>query len=69
MLQRKVDALAGCGLKRGMDKGIIYYTDNSLGTKYRHIFLLVQSYIKESGLPNVSCSLRPLDFGNNIVLR
>lgn len=46
-------------------KGIIYYTDNSLKEP---IFSLAQKYIKDSGLPIVSCSLKPIDFGKNIVL-
>lgn len=50
-----------------MDKtlGIIYYTDNRLKGS---IFSLVQKYIAASGLPIVSCSLRPINFGKNIVL-
>lgn len=48
-----------------MDKGIIYYTDNRLGDP---IFSLAQKFISDSGLPIVSCSLRPIDFGKNIVL-
>jgi len=49
--------------------GIIYYTDNRLGSKYNHIFLLAQKFITESGLPIVSCSLKPIEFGKNIVLK
>jgi len=48
-----------------MDKGIIYYTDNRLK---KSLFLLAQKYIAESGLPVVSCSLKPIDFGYNIPL-
>jgi len=49
-----------------MDKGIIYYTDNRIeGSK---IFEESQKTILASGLPIVSCSLKPLEFGNNIVL-
>ena len=32
------------------------------------IFSICQKYIKESGLPIVSVSLKPLDFGKNFVL-
>lgn len=46
-------------------KGIICYTDNKLAEP---IFSLVQKYISASGLPIVSVSLRPIDFGDNIVL-
>jgi hypothetical protein len=48
-----------------MTKGIIYYTDNSLKEP---IFSFVQQTIKNSNLPIVSTSLKPLNFGNNIVL-
>lgn len=48
-----------------MDKGIIYYTDNRLREP---MWSLAQKYISESGLPIVSCSLKPIDFGKNIVL-
>lgn len=46
-------------------KSIIYYTDNRLD---REITLLVQKQILKSYLPIVSCSLKPMDFGKNIVL-
>jgi hypothetical protein len=48
-----------------MDKSIIYYTDNKLREP---IISLAQKYITASGLPIVSCSLRPINFGKNIVL-
>lgn len=48
-----------------MDKAIIYYTDNRLREP---IFSLVQKYIAASGLPITSCSLKPINFGKNIVL-
>ena len=49
-----------------MTKGIIYYTDNKIeGTK---IFNESQKTILASELPIVSCSLKPMDFGQNIVL-
>lgn len=46
-------------------KGIIYYTDNHLR---QPLFGLAQEYIAASGLPIVSCSLKPINFGTNIVL-
>lgn len=45
--------------------GIVYYTNNNLDPK---IMKRVQDQIKKSGLPIVSVSLKPLDFGDNIVL-
>ena len=48
-----------------MTKGIIYYTDNRLDEE---ITQRVQGQILKSGLPIVSCSLKPLGFGKNIVL-
>lgn len=56
-----------------MTKGIVYYTDNRLdGIRLREfnteIFPLVQSLILKSGLPIVSVSLKPINFGKNIVL-
>ena len=50
-----------------MKKAILYYTDNS--PKVAPIIIsLCQKYIKDSGLPIVSVSLKPIDFGHNIVL-
>ena len=48
------------------NKSIIYYTDN----RYLDspIFPVVQDCILESGLPIVSVSLKPIQFGKNIVL-
>lgn len=46
------------------DLGIIYYTDNRIGPPIQTV---VQDYIKRSGLSIVSCSLKPLDFGCNVV--
>lgn len=47
-------------------KGIIYYTDNRVGEP---ILPICQHYIEASGLPIVSCSLKPITFGEqNIVL-
>jgi hypothetical protein len=48
-----------------LTKGIIYYTDNKIDEK---IFLACQKQLKKSQLPIVSCSLKPIDFGKNIVL-
>lgn len=48
-----------------MTKGIVYYTDNRIGEP---IFSLVQKYILESDLPIISCSLKPIEFGKNIVV-
>ncbi len=48
-----------------MTKGIIYYTDNRLREP---IFSIVQKQILKSGLPIVSVSLKPINFGQNIVL-
>lgn len=48
-----------------MKKGIIYYTDNRLADP---IFSTVQNQILKSGLPIVSVSLKPINFGRNIVL-
>jgi len=46
-------------------KGIIYYTDNRLPEP---IFSTVQKQILKSGLPVVSVSLKPINFGKNIAL-
>lgn len=46
-------------------KGIIYYTDNRLAEP---LFSIVQKQILKAKLPIVSVSLRPLNFGKNIVL-
>lgn len=48
-----------------MGAGIVYYTDNRLDAK---IMNRCQEQIKKSGLPIVSVSLKPIDFGDNIVL-
>lgn len=48
-----------------LDKGVIYYTDNRINGP---IFTYSQKTILDSGLPIVSCSLKPIDFGKNIVL-
>lgn len=50
-------------------KGIIYYTDNRV---VEPIFSAVQKILtkisKEKNIPISSCSLKPIDFGNNVVL-
>jgi len=48
-----------------MVKGIIYYTDNRIEDP---INSMVQKYILESELPIVSTSLKPINFGRNIVV-
>lgn len=48
-----------------MSKGIVYYTDNRLKNP---IFSVIQNYISKAGLPVVSVSLQPIDFGKNFVL-
>jgi glycosyltransferase involved in cell wall biosynthesis len=50
----------------GPTKGIIYYTDNQIPFKFGHI---VRREISKTGLPIVSASLKPMDFGKNIVVR
>lgn len=49
-----------------MDKGIIYYTDNRLDGS--RILQESRRTILAANLPIVSCSLKPIDFGDNIVL-
>jgi hypothetical protein len=46
-------------------KGIIYY---SPADSKRKLFRVVRDQIERSGLPITSCTLRPLNFGNNIVI-
>ena len=48
-----------------MTKGIIYYTHNILEES---MFSIVQKQILKAGLPIVSVSLKPINFGQNIVL-
>lgn len=48
-----------------MSGGIIYYTDNRLDEP---IFSICQRHILEAGLSIVSVSLKPINFGQNIVL-
>lgn len=55
--------------KRGIktvSKGIIYYTDNQLNLK---IAKRVQRQLESIGLPIVSASLKPMDFGRNIWMK
>ncbi|MEK7112155.1 MAG: hypothetical protein AAB875_02405 [Patescibacteria group bacterium] len=48
------------------NKGIIYYTDNKVNNPIKDN---VRYFINKSGLPVVSCSLKPIPFGDkNIVL-
>jgi len=46
-------------------KEIIYYTHNQLEEP---IFSIVQKQLLEAKLPIISCSLKPINFGQNIVL-
>ena len=46
-------------------KGIIFYTDSRIGEPTKS---MVQNCILESGLPIVSVSLKPLEFGRNFVV-
>jgi hypothetical protein len=48
-----------------MLKGIIYYTDCRAD---KRILLAAQEYIAASGLPISSCSLKPIDFGNTVMV-
>lgn len=47
-----------------MDKGVIYYSDSRIKEPVKSVVI---NLIKESNLPVTSCTLAPLDFGNNIV--
>lgn len=46
-------------------KGIIFYTDNQLKLKIAHA---VQNQLKSIGLPITSASLKPMSFGDNVVV-
>jgi len=48
-----------------MSKGILYYTDNQLDDTYA---LPVRRQLDKTGLPVVSVSLKPLEWGDNICL-
>ena len=48
-----------------MEKGIIFYTDSRLPESINRP---VQEHLLKTGLPIVSCSLKPLNFGKNIHL-
>lgn len=53
-------------IKKGPNKGIIFYTDNQLNLKIAHA---VQKQLRSIGLPIVSASLKPMDkMGKNIHL-
>ena len=49
-----------------MTKSIIYYTDNRFA---KPLFIACQKHILEAGLPIVSVSLKPIKFGQNIVVK
>lgn len=51
-------------------KGIIYYTDNQLDPKIMKACQkqLWKGAVRDHKMPIVSCSLKPMDFGTNIVL-
>lgn len=51
--------------RQGKRKGIIYFTDNQLNMK---IARSVRNQLRKINLPIVSASLKPMDFGQNIVL-
>ena len=51
-----------------MRKAILYYTDNNPKVDPL-IISLCQKYIAQSGLPIISVSLQPIDFGKNIVMK
>ncbi len=51
---------------KGLKRGIIYYTDNCLNIR---LAKTVRKYINQSGLPIVSCTLKPTDFGKNIHMK
>jgi len=50
---------------KGLSSGILYYTDNQINMK---LAKTCRIYIKESGLPITSVSLKKMDFGRNIHL-
>lgn len=52
-------------LKRSPSKGILYYTDNRLDERIQQA---VWGRLERVGLPITSVSLRPIPFGENIVL-
>lgn len=49
----------------GISKGILYYTDNRL---IEPLFSACQRQLLKAGLPIVSASLKPINFGENIVV-
>ena len=46
-------------------KEVIFYTDNLIKEPIKSV---VENYILESGIPIISSSLEPLDFGDNVVI-
>lgn len=50
---------------QSLTKGIVYYTDNLPDQK---LMRMVQDSLLQTGLPIVSVSLQPIDFGRNVVL-
>lgn len=61
-MRSEIDLDRGCGLKNNMNKGIIYYTDNTISGL---IDKNVRKSILGANLPITSISLKPIDFGNN----
>lgn len=60
------DNIKGFGLREEGSRDIIFYTDNKLNLKIAHA---VQKRLKDTGLPIVSASLKPMDkMGKNIHL-
>lgn len=59
----EINTEAGCGSSNM--KSIIYYTDNRIGEP---IIPICQKQLLKSNLPIVSCSLKPINFGQNIVV-
>lgn len=53
-------------LKKEPTKACIYYTNNKVNIKLGHA---CRKQILKANLPIVSCSLKPMDFGKNIVLK
>lgn len=47
-----------------MNKGILYYSSNELDEK---IDFLCRDYIRSSGLPITSVTLKPINFGHNLI--
>jgi glycosyltransferase involved in cell wall biosynthesis len=64
-------AIGGTPIKQPIEpsRGVIYYTDNQLDEKLMKAcqHQLWKSATRDHKLPIVSCSLKPMDFGKNIV--